>query len=79
MFDIEIDSDIKTYTYCYLQPLPINEISFQDNVIYLDYNKSVDELSLVEAATIAGLFQAPDAFDPYKYPTKAENRRNIED
>lgn len=44
VFDIEIDSDIKTYTYCYLQPLPINEISFQDNVIYLDYNKSVDEL-----------------------------------
>ncbi len=41
------------------------------------FNKSVDELSLVEAATIAGLFQAPDAFDPYKYPTKAENRRNI--
>lgn len=41
------------------------------------FNKSVDELSLVEAATIAGLFQAPDAFDPYKYPTKAESRRNI--
>lgn len=41
------------------------------------FNKSVDELSLVEAATIAGLFQAPDAFDPYKYPEKAENRRNI--
>ena len=41
------------------------------------FNKSVDELSLVEAATIAGLFQAPDAFDPYKYPTKAENSRNI--
>ena len=41
------------------------------------FNKSVDELSLVEAATIAGLFQAPDAFDPYKYPSKAENRRNI--
>ena len=41
------------------------------------FNKSVDELSLVEAATIAGLFQAPDAFDPYKYPNKAESRRNI--
>ena len=40
------------------------------------FNKSVDELSLVEAATIAGLFQAPDAFDPYKYPEKAESRRN---
>ena len=40
------------------------------------FNKSTDELSLVEAATIAGLFQAPDAFDPYKWPEKAESRRN---
>ncbi|MBQ3020886.1 MAG: transglycosylase domain-containing protein [Bacilli bacterium] len=40
------------------------------------FNKSVDELSLVEAATIAGLFQAPDAYDPYYSPKKAESRRN---
>ena len=40
------------------------------------FNKSVGELSLVEAATIAGLFQAPDAFDPYSHPEKAESRRN---
>lgn len=40
------------------------------------FNKSTDELSLVEAATIAGLFQAPDAYDPYKQPEKAESRRN---
>ena len=40
------------------------------------FNKSTDELSLVEAATIAGLFQAPDAYDPYKWPEKAESRRN---
>ena len=44
IFDIEIDRDIKTYTYCYLQPLPINEISLQDNIIYLDYNKNIDDL-----------------------------------
>lgn len=40
------------------------------------FNKSTDELSLVEAATIAGLFQAPDAYDPYSHPEKAESRRN---
>lgn len=40
------------------------------------FNKSVSELSLVEAATIAGLFQAPDAYDPYSHPEKAESRRN---
>ena len=41
------------------------------------FNKSVKELSLVEAATIAGLFQAPDAYDPYSHPERAQNRRNL--
>ena len=41
------------------------------------FNKDVSELSLVEAATIAGLFQAPDAYDPYSHPEKAEARRNL--
>lgn len=40
------------------------------------FGKSVKDLSLVEAATIAGLFQAPGAYDPYVYPDKAEERRN---
>lgn len=41
------------------------------------FNKSASELSLSEAALIAGLFQAPGAYDPYLYPEKAEARRNI--
>lgn len=41
------------------------------------FGKTVSELNLSEAATIAGLFQAPGAYDPYIYPEKAENRRNI--
>ena len=41
------------------------------------FNKSVSELSLVEAATIAGLFQAPDGYDPYSHPERAETRRNL--
>lgn len=41
------------------------------------FNKDVSELSLSEAAMIAGLFQAPGAYDPYLYPEKAEARRNI--
>lgn len=40
------------------------------------FGKSVSELNLVEAATIAGLFQAPSAYDPYAYPEKTEARRN---
>lgn len=40
------------------------------------FGKSVSELTLVEAATIAGLYQAPDSYDPYAHPKAAENRRN---
>lgn len=40
------------------------------------FGKSVSELNLAEAATIAGLFQAPGAYDPYIAPTSAQARRN---
>lgn len=40
------------------------------------FGKSVKNLSLPEAALIAGLFQAPSAYDPYINPDAAEARRN---
>ncbi|MBP3765897.1 MAG: transglycosylase domain-containing protein [Bacilli bacterium] len=40
------------------------------------FGKSAKDLSLNEAALIAGLFQAPNAYDPYQHPDKAEQRRN---
>lgn len=40
------------------------------------FGKSVTDLNLVEAATIAGLFQAPDSYDPLRHPEAAQNRRN---
>ena len=39
------------------------------------FGKSVKDLTLPEAAMIAGLFQAPDAYDPYLHPKAAEDRR----
>lgn len=39
------------------------------------FGKSVSELNLPEAALIAGLFQAPGAYDPYVNPEAAEERR----
>jgi len=41
------------------------------------FGKSVSELTLPEAALIAGLFQAPNGHNPYRYPESATNRRNI--
>lgn len=40
------------------------------------FGKTVSELSLPEAALLAGMYQAPNAYNPYKNPEKAATRRN---
>lgn len=40
------------------------------------FGKSVSELSLPEAALLAGLFQAPNAYNPYLDPEAATTRRS---
>jgi penicillin-binding protein 1A len=41
------------------------------------YGKPARQLNYVEAATIAGLPQAPSAYDPRRHPERAERRRNV--
>lgn len=41
------------------------------------FGKSAADLTVPEAAMIAGLLQAPSAYDPYKHLDKATKRRNI--
>jgi len=40
------------------------------------FSKDVSELTLTEAAMIAGLFQSPDAYDPTQHPVAAQRRRD---
>ena len=40
------------------------------------FGKSVSDINLAEASIIAGLFQAPSAYDPYRFPEETEKRRN---
>ena len=40
------------------------------------FGKDVGNLNLIEAATIAGLFQAPGDYDPYVNPDKTTTRKN---
>ncbi|OLS37580.1 hypothetical protein BTR22_08935 [Alkalihalophilus pseudofirmus] len=40
------------------------------------FNKEVDELTINEAALLAGLPQRPSGYDPYQNPDLAEERRN---
>ena len=41
------------------------------------FNKSAKDLTLIEAAMLAGLPKAPSIYDPFKNPDKALARRNI--
>lgn len=39
------------------------------------FGKSSSELNLAEASLLAGMYQAPGSYNPYKYPERAEKRR----
>jgi len=73
----------KTYTKQEIMEFYVNQGFFGSGAYGVEqaaqtfFGKSVSEINLSEAATLAGLFQAPGAYDPYKYPEKAQNRRNI--
>ena len=43
----------------------------------LFFGKDVSNLSLVEAATIAGVIQAPSRLSPFNNPERARERRNV--
>ena len=43
----------------------------------LYFGKDVNNLSLAEAATIAGIIQSPNVLSPFNSPTKARDRRNV--
>ncbi|SPD74223.1 conserved hypothetical protein [uncultured Desulfobacterium sp.] len=44
---------------------------------YFYFNKPVSELSVAEAATIAGLIRAPNIYSPYQDEKRSMERRNI--
>jgi penicillin-binding protein 1A len=41
------------------------------------FGKDLDELTLSEAAVLAGLPQSPNNYNPFEHPDRAEKRRNI--
>ena len=41
------------------------------------FNKDIQRLNLTEAATLAGLIQRPSYFNPFRYPQRALDRRNV--
>ena len=44
---------------------------------YTYFAKSASELSIAQSALIAGLAQAPEGYNPYKFPEKAKSRQEL--
>lgn len=63
--------------------LYINKVYMGNNVYGMGtaaeyyFGKDLSEISLDEAATLAGMPQAPSYYDPYVNPTETEERRNV--
>jgi penicillin-binding protein 1A len=47
-----------------------------ESASHLYFGKSVAELSLPEAAVVAGIFRGPTRYSPYRYPERTLERRN---
>jgi len=41
------------------------------------FNKEINELDVSQAALLAGIIQRPSYFNPFRYPERALNRRNV--
>jgi penicillin-binding protein 1A len=61
----------------YLNEIYLGNRSYGVAAAALDYfNKSIDELNIAEAALLAALPKAPSAYDPYRNPERAQERRD---
>ena len=73
----------KYYTKDEILSMYVNQVYFGSSAWGIDhasmkyFNKNISEVSISEAALLAGLLQSPSALDPYKHYDKAINRRNV--
>ncbi|KMY54581.1 penicillin-binding protein [Bacillus sp. FJAT-27231] len=61
----------------------VNKVFMSDRIFGIKeaanhyFGKELDELTLPEAALIAGMPQSPNNYNPFKHPDRAEKRRNV--
>jgi penicillin-binding protein 1A len=71
------------YTKEEIITLYLNTVSFGENVYGIKaaaqryFNKTPDELELIEAATLIGMLKANTAYNPRLYPEASKERRNV--
>ena len=73
----------KYYTKDEILSMYLNQVYFGSSAWGIDhasmkyFNKNIREVSISEAALLAGLLQSPSALDPYKHYEQAINRRDV--
>ncbi|XTP52773.1 PBP1A family penicillin-binding protein [Niallia sp. Krafla_26] len=73
----------KHYTKDEILSMYLNQVYFGSGAWGIDhasmkyFNKNIKEVSISEAAMLAGLLQSPSALDPYKHYERAMNRRDV--
>lgn len=73
----------KTYTKDEILEMYLNQVYFGSGAWGIGtaskkyFNKDIKEVTVSEAALLAGLLQAPNAYDPFKNFDRAVNRRNV--
>lgn len=72
----------KTHTKSEILTDYLNSVFYGNNAVGVQaasetyFNRSVSDISLPQAALLAGLPQAPTEYDPFAYPSAARQRRN---
>src|SRR5262245_63501274 len=66
----------------YLNDIPLGQrgsfgIRGVSEAARLFFGKDLSNVSLAEAATIAGVIQSPSALNPFNNPTRCRERRNV--
>lgn len=73
----------KTYEKDEILEMYLNQVYFGSGAWGIDqasktyFNKNIEHVTLSEAALLAGLLQAPSAYDPFKNYDRAIERRNV--
>jgi penicillin-binding protein 2A len=73
----------KNYSKDEILTMYLNQVYFGSGAWGIDqaswkyFNKDISQVTISEAAMLAGLLQSPSALDPFKHYDKAMNRRNV--
>lgn len=73
----------KNYSKNEILTMYLNQVYFGSGAWGIDqaswryFNKDISQVTISEAAMLAGLLQSPSALDPFKHYDRAMNRRNV--